>query len=80
MEEMECYKNDKRNGTVTIDAPDVLADGLKSRKDKVEALARAGIQPVNIYDNGFVENWMEVLFPLSLRKGRVLSAYSSVKK
>ena len=72
-EEMECCKDDKRNATVTSDVADVLADELKSCKDKVEALARAGIQPVNIYDNGFMENWMAVLFPLSLRKGRVLS-------
>ena len=27
-----------------------------------------GPMPKNVYDRGFVENWKEVLFPISLRK------------
>ena len=31
-----------------------------------------GPMPKNIYDRGFVENWKEVLFPISLRKENIL--------
>ena len=36
--------------------------------DPVEAIADPGAMPKNIYDVGFVENWKQVLFPISLRK------------
>jgi palmitoyltransferase ZDHHC4 len=33
-----------------------------------EAIQHPGPRPKNTYDRGFVENWKEVIFPLSLRK------------
>lgn len=33
------------------------------------AVSHPGPNPVNIYNRGFVENWKEVIFPVSLRKG-----------
>jgi palmitoyltransferase ZDHHC4 len=32
------------------------------------AIVHPGPKPVNIYNRGFIENWKEVIFPISLRK------------
>ena len=36
--------------------------------DDVDAVVDPGPPPVNIYNRGFVENWREVIFPISKRK------------
>jgi len=40
----------------------------ESREDADESIRHPGPEPTNIYNRGFVENWKEVFFPLSLRK------------
>lgn len=40
------------------------------KKHDLDAVLHPGPPPVNIYDRGFVENWKEVIFPISLRKKR----------
>jgi len=62
----------------------------KAKEDEDEAVAEAddeyemardpGALPVNIYDRGFVENWREVIFPISLRKRKQLEARGEEKK
>jgi palmitoyltransferase len=39
-----------------------------SQQEEEDAIVHPGPEPKNIYDRGFVENWKEVIFPLSLRK------------
>jgi len=41
--------------------------GLEAQEPE-DAIYDPGPPPVNIYNRGVVENWKEVLFPLSLRK------------
>lgn len=39
-----------------------------------------GPMPNNIYDRGFVENWREVIFPISLRRDRSITSNAETKK
>jgi palmitoyltransferase len=41
--------------------------------DNYDILVHPGRRPKNIYDRGFVENWKEVLFPISIQKAKQLS-------
>lgn len=62
----------------TVDPPkppvpdgDVTCTGGKSAADGEEestVMEDPGPMPKNIYNRGFVENWKEVLFPISLRR------------
>ena len=45
-----------------------------------DAVYNPGPPPVNIYDRGLVENWKEVLFPLSLRKMKARRAAKAKAK
>mmetsp|Transcript_11997 Transcript_11997/g.34369 ORF Transcript_11997/g.34369 Transcript_11997/m.34369 type:complete len:435 (-) Transcript_11997:317-1621(-) len=54
-------KNDEREQT------DQNADKDSEEKDEQD-LSDPGPIPTNLYNRGFVENWKEVFFPLSLRK------------
>ena len=52
---------------------DVSCAGGGAGLDEAEDVGQSeysdpGPVPQNIYDRGFVENWKEVLFPISLRK------------
>ena len=66
---------------VSDQQPDTAINGVDNEKgggeseDKTvrsqpedEAIQYPGPEPKNLFDHGFVENWKEVLFPLSLRK------------
>jgi hypothetical protein len=51
--------------------------GLTNEANSSEEYYDPGPVPKNIYDRGFVENWKEVLFPISLRKEAVeMGGYS----
>jgi palmitoyltransferase ZDHHC4 len=47
-----------------------------SELDEMEKIYHPGVYPVNMYDRGFIENWKEVLFPLSLRPEYVAKSSS----
>ena len=49
----------------------VLAD---DNDDDSYDIIDPGPPPVNIYHRGFVENWKEVIFPISLRKNGTTKA------
>lgn len=50
--------------------------GIQAEHDQPEYFD-PGPMPENVYDKGFVENWKEVVFPLSLRKEALeLAGYS----
>ena len=55
--------------------------GGDQQQQEQEQYFDPGPMPKNVYDRGFVENWKEVLFPLSLRKDVMeLGGYSRSTK
>jgi len=48
--------------------------------DDPNAIRHPGPQPTNLYDRGFVENWKEVIFPISLRNDGSVDWYASFGK
>lgn len=53
---------------------------LSHKNDDEEEYIDPGPVPKNIYNKGFVENWKEVIFPLSLRKDALtLGGYTKVR-
>ena len=60
------------DGDVTCtsgDGPDPVPTGdAKYDEEDEDPIAHPGPPPVNIYNRGLLENWKEVIFPLSLRK------------
>ena len=52
----------------TADIPVRVLDATPLSPEDV--IRHPGPKPINIYNRGFVENWKEVLFPISLRKAR----------
>jgi hypothetical protein len=61
-------------------------DSKKSARDEENSTTKLdyfdpGPVPKNIYDRGFVENWREVIFPMSLRTDTLqLGGYSQQSK
>jgi len=53
--------------TVVLKASKSEADGVKKSRNQ-HAIRHPGPKPRNVYDRGFVENWKEVLYPISLRE------------
>jgi palmitoyltransferase len=45
-----------------------------------DAFVHPGPRPKNVYDRGFVENWKEVLFPISIRKAKQLQRNNTKTK
>ncbi|GKY95091.1 hypothetical protein MPSEU_000473100 [Mayamaea pseudoterrestris] len=43
---------------------------VKQDQSRQDFARDPGLPPVNIYDRGFMENWREVMFPISLREDR----------
>jgi hypothetical protein len=69
--------------TIVDDDGDVTCTGGSSsaRSEAQQALRYGyvdpGPTPKNVHDRGFIENWKEVLFPISLRKNALaLGGYS----
>lgn len=59
----------EKDVTCTSASPDVESE---SKRDKGESqstgvIEHPGPEPKNIYNRGFIENWKEVIFPISLR-------------
>lgn len=52
----------------TNSGKDIEVSDTDSEEQKPEAVEDPGPMPKNIYDRGFIANWSEVFFPLSLRK------------
>jgi len=70
--DVTCTPGQSNSKEAVSDNPD-LAD------DDLDAIRDPGPMPVNIYDRGFVENWREVIFPISLRKRKQLAAEKKSK-
>lgn len=49
-------------------APTSTANGQQGDEDTEPPIHDPGPMPKNIYDNGIVENWKEVVYPKSLRQ------------
>jgi hypothetical protein len=60
------------NGGVTCTPGTGETDQIQpnTKDNDPNAIRHPGPKPKNIYDRGFVENWAEVLFPISLRANR----------
>jgi hypothetical protein len=53
----------------------------KEQQQQSQEYFDPGEVPKNIYDRGFVENWKEVIFPISLRKNALeMCVYSRPSK
>jgi len=51
--------------------------GIQNNGEQRPEYYDPGPMPKNVYDRGFVENWKEVIFPMSLRKDALeLGGYS----
>jgi palmitoyltransferase ZDHHC4 len=59
------------DGDVTCTSSSSTSNPGEQHHDKNddETIAHPGPRPVNLYNRGMIENWKEVLFPLSLRNG-----------
>jgi palmitoyltransferase ZDHHC4 len=64
------YKDAVQQGLIPVDHSDAAASASKSDSVDAEVIQHPGPPPVNIYNRGLVENWKEVIFPLSLRTAR----------
>ncbi len=62
------YSKAVKEGFVPATNNDVESTDEDSEEEKVAGIVDPGPQPKNIYNRGFVQNWSEVIFPLSLRK------------
>ncbi len=74
--QQKLYKEAVRDGMVTKKSIDGGKDIELSDTDSDEKMGEViiedpGPMPKNIYDRGFVANWSEVLFPLSLQKDAI---------
>lgn len=56
--------SESKEGSIAIEGEDPNVNNGSDDSDP----SHPGPKPVNIYNRGFVENWKEVIFPLSLRK------------
>jgi hypothetical protein len=70
-------KNNSSSNTNSAEAPELKegdvsctggGSGLKESGDRAPEYFDPGPMPKNVYDKGFIENWKEVIFPISLRK------------
>ena len=62
------YQKAVKQGLVPATNNDVESTDDDSEDGPVAGIADPGPLPKNIYNQGFVQNWSEVIFPLSLRK------------
>eukprot|EP00531_Pseudo-nitzschia_arenysensis_P002692 CAMPEP_0116139864 /NCGR_PEP_ID=MMETSP0329-20121206/13536_1 /TAXON_ID=697910 /ORGANISM="Pseudo-nitzschia arenysensis, Strain B593" /LENGTH=292 /DNA_ID=CAMNT_0003634929 /DNA_START=546 /DNA_END=1424 /DNA_ORIENTATION=+ len=73
--QQKLYKQAVRDGKVTKKSTDggkdIELSDTDSEEKKTDVIEDPGPVPKNIYDRGFVANWSEVFFPLSLQKDAI---------
>lgn len=81
--ELKRYNEAVKNGTIQEKNPQQQqqqpSSGEQANEPK-ESVRHPGPPPINIYDRGFVENWKEVLYPISLRQVPPVVSTSKTKK
>jgi hypothetical protein len=66
--ELRRYKDAAKNSGRVSERLESSDEPRSDHKRPRDAAQHPGPPPVNIYDRGFIENWNEVVFPISLRR------------